>query len=229
LPRRPSVSTLAGVKELEEIWPLFGLRIVCGPLDLRVVRDDDIPVLVDLAERGIHPPDQMPFAVPWSTAPIGELGRNTAAHHWRTRAEFTTASWSLELVVRRRGTIVGSQGFSTQNYLVTRSGETGSWLGMEFQRQGIGTLMRQTICAFLFDHLDAQEVTSGAFTDNPASMAVSRKVGYQPNGHTRHERREGELAICDRVVLAPQDLVRPEHDLVVEGVGPVRRLIGLDT
>ena len=68
----------------------------------------------------------------------------------------------------------------------------------------------------------------GAFTDNPASMAVSRKVGYRPNGHTRHERREGELAICDRVVLAPKDLLRPEHDLVVEGVGPVRRLIGLD-
>jgi hypothetical protein len=59
-------------------------------------------------------------------------------------------------------------------------------------------------------------------------MAVSRKVGYRPNGHTRHERREGELAICDRFVLAPKDLLRPEHDLVVEGVGPVRGLIGLD-
>lgn len=27
--------------------------------------------------------------------------------------------------------------------------------------------MRQTLCAFVFDHLDAEEVTSGAFEDNP--------------------------------------------------------------
>lgn len=37
--------------------------------------------------------------------------------------------------------------------------------------------MRQALCAFLFDCLDAQEITAGAFVDNPASLAVSRKVG----------------------------------------------------
>lgn len=42
--------------------------------------------------------------------------------------------------------------------------------------------MRQVMCAFLFDHL---AITSSAFTDNPASLAVSRKVGYRPNGDFR--------------------------------------------
>jgi hypothetical protein len=42
--------------------------------------------------------------------------------------------------------------------------------------------MRQVICAFVFDHLDAEYVTSGAFSDNLASLGVSRKVGYADNG-----------------------------------------------
>ena len=84
---------------------------------------------------------------------------------------------------------------------MTRTGETGSWLGREFQGRGIGTAMRQVICAFAFDHLDAEEVTSGAFLDNPASLAVSRKVGYRPNGVRRLKRRAGELALNQSLVL----------------------------
>ena len=42
--------------------------------------------------------------------------------------------------------------------------------------------MRQVIAAFAFDHLDAQHVTSAAFSDNVASISVSRKVGW--NGTT---------------------------------------------
>ena len=62
------------------------------------------------------------------------------------------------------------------------NGETGSWLGMKHHGRGIGTVMRQALCAFMCDHLDAAEVTSAAFVDNHASLAVSRKVGYRENG-----------------------------------------------
>lgn len=216
------------VKELADIWPLFGLRITSGPLGLRAIRDADIPALVELAERGIHDPDAMPFAFAWSTAPTNELGRNMAAFYWRNRVEFGPTKWSLELVARWHGEIVGSQGFATRNYLVTRTGETGSWLGREFQGRGIGTLMRQTICAFLFDHLAAEEVSSAAFVDNPASLAVSRKVGYVPNGRFREERRPGELAISQQLSLSRERLVRSPNPLRVDGVDPIRRLIGLD-
>ncbi len=216
------------VNELAEIWPLFGLRLVAGPLDLRPIRDDDIATLVSVAERGIHDPAVMPFIYPWSDAPVAELGRNMAIHYWRNRAEFTPQHWGLELVVRWNDRIVGCQGFEAANYLVTRTGETGSWLGREFQGQGIGTLMRQTLCAFVFDHLDAEEITSAAFLDNPASLAVSRKVGYVANGQSREKRRDGELAFSQKLSLAPDALFRHGYDILVEGVEPVRRLIGLD-
>lgn len=59
-------------------------------------------------------------------------------------------------------------------------------------------------------------------------MAVSRKVGYRSNGQTREKRRDGELAICRRLVLRPEDLVRSGYGLEVEGLAAVRREIGLD-
>jgi RimJ/RimL family protein N-acetyltransferase len=88
--------------------------------------------------------------------------------------------------------------------------------------------MRQAICAFAFDHLDAAAVTSGAFLDNPASLAVSRKLGYQPNGVRRLKRREGELALNQGLLLTPDDFVRGPHPLRVSGVPELRAYIGLE-
>lgn len=212
-----------------DLLPALGLRITAGPLELRGLRDDDLAALADLAARGVHDPDRMPFYVPWTQAPPEELRRGLVQYHWRCRAEFSPDAWRLELGVWHEGVLVGTQGFSTRDYLVTRTGETGSWLGLPHQGRGIGTAMRRAICAFALDHLDAEEVTSGAFTDNPASLAVSRKVGYRPNGTRRLRRREGEVAVNQSLVLTREHLVRDEHALVVEGLEPFRRSIGLDT
>lgn len=110
---------------------------------------------------------------------------------------------------------------------MTHTGETGSWLGRAYQGRGIGTLIRQAICALLFDQLDAAEVSSAAFTDNPASLAVSRKVGYVENGTNRVQRRPGELAFNRRLLLTPEAFVRPADPVEVSGAGALRAAIGL--
>ena len=212
---------------IADILPVLGLRITAGPLELRGITDDDIVALADLAGRGVHPPDRMPFSTPWTDVPATELPLRFAAYHWGNRASFTPEHWSLDLVVAWEGVVVGTQGFTTSDYLVTRTGETGSWLGQAHQGRGIGTRMRQAMCAFLFDCLDAQVITSGAFLDNPASLAVSRKVGYRPNGQRRMVRRPGEWQVNQVLVLTPDTFVRGP-DITVEGLEPVRRLIGLE-
>ncbi|MGH3165755.1 MAG: hypothetical protein ACRDN0_07650 [Trebonia sp.] len=83
------------------------------------------------------------------------------------------------------------------------------------------------MCAFLFDHLDAGHITSAAFTDNPASLAVSRKVGYMKNGWRRIERL-GQPAVMQDLLLRPEKFARFEHELAVEGLPEFRRSIGLD-
>jgi RimJ/RimL family protein N-acetyltransferase len=206
---------------------LLGLRITAGPVELRSITDDLIVPLAELASAGIHDPDFMPFYTPWSLTPPEEMPRTMGQFHWAQRASFSVAKWGADLAVFYDGELVGSQGISTHDYLVTRTGETGSWLSRRYQGKGIGTAMRQVICAFAFDCLDAEQITSAAYTDNPASLAVSRKCGYTVNG-CEVRARMGKRAILQRIVLEPADLVRYEHELTVEGLPEFRRSIGLD-
>ncbi len=212
---------------IHDAYPVLGLRITAGPLELRGIDDADIASLAELAARGVHPPEIMPFSHPWTDTPAGELSLRFAQYHWGNRATLSPEDWKLDLVVRWQGEVAGTQGFMTHHFLVTRTGETGSWLGREFQGRGIGTRMRQAMCAFLFDHLDAQEITSAAFVDNPASLAVSRKVGYRTNGTRRVERRPGEWQHNQGLVLTPEAFVRGPA-ITVEGLTPFRRLVGLE-
>lgn len=210
-----------------DVFPVLDLRVTAGDLELRGITDEDIVVLGALAAKGIHSPDRMPFSFPWTDVTPEELPLNFAQYHWRTRADFSPSSWVLNLGVRWQGELVGVQGVTTSNFVVRRTGETGSWLGAGHQGQGLGTVMRQVMCVLLFDHLAFTEVTSGAFVDNPASLAVSRKVGYRVNGTERYERR-GELAEMTMLALRPEDLVRPDVPVEVSGADRVRRLIGVE-
>lgn len=219
---------MAAVTDLAVLFPPFGLHVRVGSLELRPLTDEVLVGLGALAEGGIHDPDAMPFYFPWSTAPRGELARNTAQYHWRVRASFTPDAWDLQLGVFHDGELVGCQGLTTHDFLVTRTGETGSWLGQEFQGRGIGTRMRRAVCALAFDHLGFEEVTSGAFLDNPASLAVSRKVGYRAQGVRRLKRREGELALNRQLVLTPEAFVRGEEPVEVTGAEALRSFVGLD-
>lgn len=212
--------------ELSEVYPVLQLRIEAGPLQLAPVGDTDIPVLVGLAREGIHDPAVMPFAFPWTDAEPDRLPIEMARHYWRARADFSPEDWGMELVVRYDGEPVGVQALFSQHFLVTRSAETGSWLVGRRHGEGIGTAMRQAVCAFAFDHLGATEVTSAAFLDNPASRAVSAKVGYRSNGYETRKRREGESAVVERLVLTADDLVRGEP-VQVTGLEGFRRFIGL--
>lgn len=212
--------------DLVDAFPPFGLRIEAGPLVLGPITDEVLPALIDVALGGVHDPGLTPFYYPWTGAPAETLPTAFAQYHWGTRARWSQSAWSLEFAVEHEGVIVGVQGFSTQDYLVTRTGETGSWLGQAYQGRGIGTQMRQAICAFLFDHLDAAEITSGAFIDNPSSLAVSRKVGYRADG-TRRLARGGEAAVNQRLLLTAQDFIRGEK-ITATGVDAFRQFIGLD-
>jgi RimJ/RimL family protein N-acetyltransferase len=208
-----------------DLWPPSGLTLRSDDLTLSAISDEDLPSLVDLALSGVHEPDVMPFDVPWTQTPPEELPRRFAQHYWELRAGFSPERFTVEFAVRRAGDVVGVQGFHTTDFTVTRTAETGSWLAQRYHGQGIGTRMRRMVCTLLFDHLDATQVTSGAFTDNLASLAVSRKVGYRPDGVIR-KNRLGRLALNQRLVLEPDHFVRG-GPVDVAGVEPLRRFVGL--
>jgi RimJ/RimL family protein N-acetyltransferase len=126
------------------------------------------------------------------------------------------------------GRIVGSQGISAANFAILRTIETGSWLGLEFQGQGIGKAMRSAVVALAFEYLGAERITSGAFFDNPASQRVSRATGYEANG-TNVVVRRGVAVEQLRFILTKQSWGANEAraHTTVEGFEPCRPLFGL--
>jgi RimJ/RimL family protein N-acetyltransferase len=167
------------------LWPLFDLRLSTGDLELRVPREEELPAFAEVVERGIHPADEMPFGIAWTTAPTRE--RNLESFRWWTiaKATFAPERWTLTLGVWERGMPAGFQDLRGDEFHTTRTVGTGSWLGREFQGRGLGRLMRQAVLALAFDHLGAEVAESEAFIDNPASNRVSLAVGYKPNGFGR--------------------------------------------
>lgn len=195
---------------LAAYWPLFGLRLATPRLVLTPVQDADLPELCELALAGIHDRAAMPFQVPWTDVPREELAANVLRFHWSRRAASTPEDWSVTFAVRCRGALVGVQELLGKDFAVTRTVSTGSWLGRAHQGQGIGTEMRSAVLQFAFDHLRAERADTGAFTDNGPSLAVSRKLGYRPDGTAVRQRRPGERAVQQRLTVDRAGFVRPD-------------------
>ncbi|WP_327190373.1 GNAT family protein [Streptomyces xinghaiensis] len=208
-------------------WPLYGLRITTPRLELRVPDIALLDALAAVAADGVHDPAGMPFSFPWTDGTPEERGRSTFQHVLRTVAEWSPEKWTLSLAVLCDGRVVGRQDMVTNDFAVTREGETGSWLGMAHQGKGIGTEMRAAVLHLAFEGLGARAMTTGAMTDNPRSIAVSRKCGYRPDGETvlavRGEARTLHRMRLDRAGWEAHRTVPVE----VHGLEPCRELLGL--
>ncbi len=163
-------------------WGLYDLRIWTERLELRLPSEEELVELLGLAKSGIHDPNEMPFGFAWTDQPSPQFERSFIQYHWSTRATWSAEAWNLDLGVWFEGRLVGNQSIGAKQFGLIRTVDTGSWLTREFQGQGIGKEMRSAVLGFAFDHLGALWATSGAFTDNPASAAVSRSLGYEENG-----------------------------------------------
>lgn len=127
----------------------------------------------------------------------------------------------------RDGAVVGVQNIVATDLSITRLVRTGSWLGREYQGQGIGTEMRAAVLHLAFAGLGADEALSGALEHNPTSLAVSRKLGYQPDGHQRHA-LDGKLVVEHRLCLTRADWQRHRTvPVCIEGLTPCLPLLGL--
>jgi RimJ/RimL family protein N-acetyltransferase len=181
-------------------WPLFGLRLRTARLELRLPSLADLDELGSLAAEGVHDPAVMPFGVPWTDVPADQLPRGVLLYHLSQLGAWSPQDWTLNLVVDIGGSIAGTQGITGRDFAVLREVHTGSWLGQRYQRQGIGTEMRAAVLHLAFAGLGAEYATSEAFTDNAASLGVSRRLGYLPDGIYRQVIR-GKPATQQRLRL----------------------------
>lgn len=208
-------------------WPMTGLRLRTGSLELRLPDADDLAVLAELAAAGVHDPAVQPFLVPWTDASPAERALSTMRYHWSCWGNWQPANWSLNLVAVLDGVVVGTQEIGATDFAVLREVGTGAWLGLDYHGQGIGTRMRAAVLALAFDGLGAEFATSAAFAGNDASQAVSRKLGYAPDGIGRYLIR-GEPVICHRFRLDRSTwLANRNLDVSITGLEPCLPLFGL--
>jgi RimJ/RimL family protein N-acetyltransferase len=208
-------------------WPLRRLVLRTPRLELRPDDDAGLAELVAVAYQSVHPPEVMPFAVPWTDTDPQDLGRGVLQYHWRSRAELTPDHWSLHFLVRLAGRMIGEQSLVATRFAVTREVSTGSWLGMAHQGKGYGTEMRAAVLGLSFDHLGARTARSGALAGNTASLAVSRRLGYAEDGTNTHAIR-GQRTMETRLLLTAEEFHahRPPWRLEVTGLGPCLELLG---
>lgn len=214
--------------DLVDIWPLFGLRLLTPRLELRPLRDTDLPGLVEAALAGIHEPDRMPFAVPWTEAEPQQLAQSMAQFHWHHRAGVGRDKWGISFAVLRDGVPLGIQDMDASGFADRRTVDTGSWITRSAQGGGLGTEMRHAVLGFAFDHLGAEWAESSAAEWNEPSLGVSRKVGYERNGASRVSPRPGESFDEVRLRLPRARYRRPDWELRVEGADAAKRQLGIE-
>ncbi|UCM88418.1 GNAT family N-acetyltransferase [Streptomyces marincola] len=210
-------------------WPMLALRVTTPRLELRLPDTDELAVLADLAAEGLHPPEEMPFLVPWTDQPPAERARSVLRYHWLRRADWSPENWSLQLAVFVDGEPAGVQDVYARDFAVLREVGTGSWLGARYQGKGIGTEMRVAALHLAFAGLGAVEAVSGAFDHNAASLRVSEKLGYERDGVQRFAIR-GRPATEVRLRLSRErwEAAAPAFDVpvAVHGLAPCLPLLG---
>jgi len=207
-------------------WPLFDLRVRTPTVELRYPDDDDVTALATLAGEGVHPPEEMPFAFPWTDAASPQLERSTMQHFWRCRATWTPNEWRLPLAVARHGELMGVQDVKATKFGITRAVETGSWLGRRFQGQGVGKEMRAPILHLPFAGLGAVVASSGAWDDNPTSRAVSASLEYEANGDRLMERRGASARMLELKLERSTWEQQRRDDITIEGLEACLELFG---
>jgi RimJ/RimL family protein N-acetyltransferase len=185
----------------------------------------ELAAFADLAGRGVHHPSERPFLTPWTEGTFEDRAKSVLRDHWSQLSGWEPTDWRLGLgVFLRNDEPTGMVTLRARDFDVLREVTTSSWLGLGYQGDGIGTEARVGLLAFAFDHLGASDATTEVFPDNHASQAVSRKLGYQPDGISR-DTRGSEALVSDRLRLTASRWAGVDHvPVAVEGLDAARSM-----
>jgi RimJ/RimL family protein N-acetyltransferase len=187
-------------------YPLLELRISTPTIELRGATDELLDELAEVVRAGKTHADPPPYDDPMSfyeTDPDVRVAKWLRAV-WRRRGIVEPDAWRLNFVVMVDGRPVGEQTISGVEFSTLGTVTTFSWLSVDQRGHGFGREMRAAILQLAFDGLGAKEAGSDAFVDNDGSNAISRGLGYQPNG-SEWATRQGEPALLNRWRLTRAD------------------------
>jgi RimJ/RimL family protein N-acetyltransferase len=203
------------------VGPLWSIRLRTPRLELRLPSQEELVELFSVAEAGIHPPEEMPFYVPWTD----DLQLDPfLAFHRSGWEDWKPEKWDLNLITFLDGKPIGSQGIGAERFASQGEVVTGSWLGEPFQGGGLGTEQRAAVLELAFAGLGAKAAVSGSFDHNVKSQRVSEKLGYRRTGTRTMESRGAPVEHYD-YRLERGDWISPT-EVKIRGLGPALPLFG---
>lgn len=207
---------------------LRSLRLRTPRLELRLGSRDELRALAEVARSGVHPPDEMPFAVPWTDrASEPSFLEEFLAFHEQALASWASDDWELNLLAFLDGRPVGTQGVSGRRFAAERTVATGSWLGRPWQGMGLGTEMRAAVLELAFAWLGAAAAVSGWLESGAGQSAgVSARLGYHEVG-THVETPRGKPVVHHDVRLERAEW-RCQFAVEIEGAEACLPLFGLE-
>lgn len=210
-------------------YPLLDVGVSTPRLQLCGATDDRLDRLADVVRAGKALADPAPYDDPisfYEAYPDQRVAMWLRAI-WRRRGTVDPDSWRLNFVVVVDGEPVGMQSLIGVSFSAFGTVTTFSWLSADQRGHGFGREMREAVLHLAFDGLGATEATSDAFVDNRGSNAISRGLGYEPNG-SDWATRQGEPALLNRWRLT-RDTWEPRRrgDIRLLNIGACRALLPL--
>ncbi len=209
-------------------WPLFDLRLEVAGLQLRPMTEADQLPLAELL------PDDLELDPAATRYPGLDEAANRRVigfqRYWNSYGSWRPDRWLLPFCVRANGELVGVQELEAEDFPLLRTVDSASHLAPSARGRGIGRQMRRAVLALAFGPLQAQAAISSAWHDNHASLAVSRALGYRPNGESLHRREDGaDTMLHLRLPRADWLAGDGAAGVVVEGFEACRPYFGLDS
>ena len=207
-------------------WPLFDLRIQASDLELRPMKESDLPTIADLL------PDDVEVDPASVTFPGYDqrLARATIVYqgYWKAFGTWSPEAWRLGFVVFNHGRLIGFQELEGNDFLRLRTVDSSSFLIPEYRGRGLGKQMREAVLTLAFGPLKAEAAITAAWHDNHTSLGVSRALGYRPNGELLHRRGESIDLMIHLRLMRSGWLAQGRGDQVkISGFEACRPLFGL--
>ena len=194
-------------------WPLHDLRLTTPDLELRGLTEKWALRLADLVPDDLEADPRLAHASP--TADVLQA-------YWRNLGLWQPHSWVLPFVVLHRGEPVGLQALEADDLRDRGVVDTHSWLVAGVRGLGLGKQMRCAVLELAFGGLGARWAITEAWSDNAASLGVSRSLGYADNGVDVHAGGR----VMQRLLLDASTWT-PPWPVTVEGLEPCLGLLGV--
>ena len=171
-PKRPARRRAAAPRPLAAAFlPLTTERLTLRPFRTedaagvhRLINNFDIARMLELVS---YPYDR-DQAEEWIAATIRDLAAGTACH--------------LAITGRESGeeVLVGAVGITVDQ--AARTGKLGYWVGQKYWGHGVATEAAARLTSWSFANLEIDRIVSATASDNPASAAVLRRIGFRQTG-----------------------------------------------